>query len=177
RNRVTLRGHAIECRIYAEDPMADFAPSIGKITEIIHPDGFGVRVDSGIREHEQITPYYDPLISKLICWAPTRGEAIAKMKRALLEYRITGVETTISYCLSIMKNRSFLSGDYNTHFIKEQMGGWIKSSGSRDLERRAAESVALINYMKRLNRDAERSIIEKPPSSSWKMTGRRENLR
>ena len=111
-------GHAIECRIYAEDPFNDFLPSTGKITEIKQPSGPWVRVDAGIEPGNEITIHYDPMISKIIVWGRDRIEAIDRMKAALSEYKINGVKTTIPFCLWVMKNEFFRMGKYDTHFIK-----------------------------------------------------------
>ncbi|MEN3039009.1 MAG: ATP-grasp domain-containing protein, partial [Candidatus Kryptonium sp.] len=112
------RGHAIECRIYAEDPLNNFLPSTGKITEIRQPSGPWVRVDAGIEAGNEITIHYDPMISKLVTWGKDRMEAIERMKVALSEYKIYGVKTTIPFCLWVMKNEHFRQGKYDTHFIK-----------------------------------------------------------
>jgi len=110
--------HAIECRINAEDPFNDFRPSPGKITTLHTPGGHGVRVDSHIYAGYTIPPNYDSLIAKLITVAQTREEAIAKMHRALSEYVIEGVKTTIPFHLKLMKDEQFLSGNYTTKFLE-----------------------------------------------------------
>jgi acetyl/propionyl-CoA carboxylase alpha subunit len=94
---IALNGWAIECRINAEDPYNNFLPSTGQLTSVIPPSGPGVRVDTGVYAGFTITPYYDSLISKLICWGETRGEAILRMRRALNEFRILGVRTNIPF--------------------------------------------------------------------------------
>ncbi|HPM91789.1 MAG TPA: acetyl-CoA carboxylase biotin carboxylase subunit, partial [Bacteroidales bacterium] len=113
------RGHAIECRIYAEDPDRNFMPSPGVIKHITEPHGLGVRCDGYVYEGYEIPLYYDPMISKLICWGKTRDEAIARMKRALYEYKITGVKTSIRLLVRIMDTPDFKEGKYNTHFIEK----------------------------------------------------------
>jgi pyruvate carboxylase subunit A len=117
---VPLFGHAIECRINAEDPLNDFAPSPGKITRYRSPGGPGVRIDSGIRMGYTIPPYYDSMISKLVVWGRTREEAIARMERALSEYIITGVKTNIPFHKAVMRNEAFRRGELSTNFIEEQ---------------------------------------------------------
>lgn len=109
---------AIECRINAEDPYADFRPSPGKITVLNTPGGHGVRVDSHVYTGYTISPYYDSMIGKLITVARTREEAIDTMYRALSEYVIEGVKTTIPFHLQLMKNEQFRSGDFNTKFME-----------------------------------------------------------
>ena len=111
--------HAIECRINAEDPYNDFRPSPGRITSLNQPGGHGVRVDSHIYAGYVIPPYYDSMIGKLITVAQTRREAINTMHRALSEYVIEGVKTTIPFHLQLMKDERFLSGDFNTKFLEE----------------------------------------------------------
>lgn len=116
---VQLRGHAIECRINAEDPDRNFMPCPGSVDGYVTPGGPGVRVDSHIYSGYKIPPYYDSLLSKLIVWGADREEAIARMKRALDEYAITGVKTTIPFHQKLMENPAFLSGkEVYTDFIE-----------------------------------------------------------
>jgi acetyl-CoA carboxylase biotin carboxylase subunit len=110
--------HAIECRINAEDPYNDFRPSPGKITTLHQPGGHGVRVDSHAYAGYVIPPYYDSMIGKLITIARTRDEAIQTMYRALSEYVIEGVWTTIPFHLQLMQNEQFRKGDFNTKFLE-----------------------------------------------------------
>ncbi|MBE9215226.1 acetyl-CoA carboxylase biotin carboxylase subunit [Plectonema cf. radiosum LEGE 06105] len=118
-DQVVLRGHAIECRINAEDPDRDFRPCPGRISGYLPPGGPGVRIDSHIYTDYHIPPYYDSLIAKLIVWAPDRLTAIHRMKRALRECAITGVTTTISFHQKVMDIPQFLSGDVYTSFIQD----------------------------------------------------------
>ncbi len=110
--------HAIECRINAEDPYNDFRPSPGKITELHTPGGHGVRIDSHIYKDYSIPPFYDSMIAKLIAVAQTREEAISTMERALSEYVIEGIKTTIPFHLQLMKNEDFRKGNFTTKFIE-----------------------------------------------------------
>ncbi|MES1224047.1 MAG: acetyl-CoA carboxylase biotin carboxylase subunit, partial [Bacteroidota bacterium] len=110
--------HAIECRINAEDPYNDFRPSPGRITTLNQPGGHGVRVDSHVYTGYTIPPYYDSMIGKLITIAQTREEAINTMYRALSEYVIEGVKTTIPFHLQLMQDERFRSGDFNTKFLE-----------------------------------------------------------
>jgi len=116
---IILRGHAIECRINAENPDKDFMPNPGQITGYVTPGGFGVRVDSHAYQDYKIPPYYDSMIGKLICWGRTRNEARRRMYRALKEYVITGVETTIPFHQAIIEDPVFMSGKFNTGFIED----------------------------------------------------------
>jgi acetyl-CoA carboxylase, biotin carboxylase subunit len=112
-------GHAIECRINAEDPDKNFAPCPGKITKYIAPGGIGVRIDSAVFQDYTIKPFYDSMIAKLIVYGKDRSEAIARMKRALNEYFIEGVKTTIPFHLRVMDNKDFVGGDFSTDFIEK----------------------------------------------------------
>ena len=116
---IMLRGHAIECRINAENPEKDFMPNPGTITGYVTPGGFGVRVDSHAYQYYSIPPYYDSMIGKLICWGRTRNEARRRMYRALKEYVITGVETTVPFHQAIIEDPVFISGKFNTGFIED----------------------------------------------------------
>ncbi len=111
--------HAIECRINAEDPFNNFRPSPGKITNLHTPGGHGVRVDSHIYSGYTIPPNYDSMVAKLITVAQTREEAIAKMHRALSEYVIEGIKTTIPFHLKLMENEQYIKGDYTTKFLDD----------------------------------------------------------
>ena len=113
------RGHAIECRINAEDPEHDFRPSPGEITSFHLPGGFGVRVDTHCYEHYRIPPFYDSLIAKLIVFAPTRDEAIRKMSGALEEFTVEGIHTTIPFHRRVMKEDIFKSGHFDTSYVEK----------------------------------------------------------
>ncbi len=112
-------GHAIECRIYAEDPDKNFFPCPGLIETLRIPGGPGVRDDSGVFEGFEIPIHYDPMISKLVVWGKDRQEAILRMGRALSEYIITGVKTTVPFHIRVMNNRHFIEGDFDTNFIDQ----------------------------------------------------------
>ncbi len=114
---VSQRGHAIQCRVYAEDPATGFLPSPGRIEVLRTPSGPGVRDDSGAYEGTEITSFYDPLISKLCVWAPTRELAMARMKRALREYVVLGIHTNLPFHLSLLEHEHFSRGTYDTGFI------------------------------------------------------------
>ncbi len=117
---VTIQGWAIECRINAEDPYNDYLPSTGVIATSQLPAGPGVRVDTGVFPGFEITPFYDPMISKLICYGNTRAEAVLRMRRALEEYRISGVKTNIPFHQHMMDSHRFLSGQFDTKFVEER---------------------------------------------------------
>jgi pyruvate carboxylase subunit A len=115
-----IRGHAIECRINAEDPLNNFAADPGKILRYRSPGGPGIRVDSGIHMGYTIPPNYDSMIAKLCAWDSTRGEAIKRMRRAISEYIILGIKTTLPLHYAIMNNQQFVEGNTHTHFLQEE---------------------------------------------------------
>ncbi len=172
-----VNGHAIECRIYAEDGFNRFVPSIGTVAGFDVPDGPGVRFDHGIRLGQEITPHYDPLLGKLIAWDKNRTGAIERMKRALSECRIVGIDTTIPFCHAVLSHTSFARGDYNTNFIIDEM---------ESLRKISAENVATYrhpaSYLTAIHSSQEMSAPsangEVPaPQSSWKREGRKDSLR
>lgn len=120
-DQVVLKGHAIECRINAEDPERGFRPHPGRISGYLPPGGPGVRMDSHVYTDYEIPPYYDSLIGKLIVWGPNRDAAISRMKRALRECAITGVPTTIGFHQKIMETSAFLKGEVYTNFVEQMM--------------------------------------------------------
>lgn len=119
---IKFRGHAIECRITAEDADADFRPQTGVIEQYLPPGGPGVRVDSHLFTGYEVPPHYDSLLAKLIVWAETRDAAIARMQRALDEFIIEGITTTIPFHQRLLKHPGFMSGDTYTRFIQEEAG-------------------------------------------------------
>lgn len=118
------RGHALECRVYAEDPSGDFLPSIGQIDFYRPAAGPGVRVDDGIESGTQVSPYYDPMLSKIVTLGDDRQEAIRKMVRALQDTVILGVTTNIPYLVDILQHPDFLEGRVSTQFLEQQMEPW-----------------------------------------------------
>jgi acetyl-CoA carboxylase biotin carboxylase subunit len=116
-DELRIHGAAVECRIYAEDPLR-FLPSPGKITQLRQPSGPYVRDDSGVAEGSEISVYYDPMISKLVTWGATRTEALDRMARALVEYRVGGIKTNLAFHRRVMKNADFRAGKYDTSFIE-----------------------------------------------------------
>ncbi|HSB72540.1 MAG TPA: acetyl-CoA carboxylase biotin carboxylase subunit [Candidatus Methylomirabilis sp.] len=120
---VEIRGAAIECRIYAEDPFRGFTPSPGRITGLRRPGGPGVRIDSGVDEGYEVPVYYDSLIAKLITWGRDRREAVQRMRRALTEYCVHGIKTTIPFHRRVMADEEFLRGEIDTTFIDRRFPG------------------------------------------------------
>jgi pyruvate carboxylase subunit A len=115
---VRMNGWAIECRINAEDPLDDFAPSPGKIKEYLPPGGTGIRVDSGVTTYYTIPAFYDSMIAKLVAWGRDRDEAVVRMRRALSEFIVAGVPNNIPFHKAVMENPRFVAGELGTHFIE-----------------------------------------------------------
>ncbi len=115
---LSIQGHAIEVRVYAEDPANNFLPDIGTLQTYKRPQGHGIRVDDGFEQGMEIPFYYDPMIAKMICHAATREDAIEKMKRAIDDYEITGIETTLGFCKFVMEHDAFRSGNFDTKFVE-----------------------------------------------------------
>ena len=131
---IRRRGHAIECRVYAEDPATGFLPSIGEIAHYAPPAGPGVRVDDGIESGSAVSPYYDPMLAKVITWGQDRAEAIRKMDRALRETVVLGVATNIGYLRDILAVPAFVAGRTNTNFLNEHMADWRPAVGASEEE-------------------------------------------
>lgn len=161
------RGHAIECRINAEDPDNNFMPAPGKVHKIKEPSGLGIRIDGYVYEGYEIPIYYDSMISKLIVWGKTREIAIQRMRRALYEYKITGVKTSIKFLEKIMVCKDFVDGNYDTHFIennKENLTGEVIVD--QEIEDMVIIS-AYIDYLERLNKVYSSKEFQ-PANSRWK---------
>lgn len=116
---VQIKGHAVECRVYAEDPADNFMPSTGKLIRHRMPSGPGIRVDAGVEEGQDVTINYDPMISKLCAFGPDRETAIRRMLRALDEYEIAGCRTTIPFCSYVLNHQAFRTAAFDTHFVKD----------------------------------------------------------
>jgi acetyl-CoA carboxylase biotin carboxylase subunit len=174
---IRWKGAALECRIYAEDPVNNFLPSVGKIVSYEEPSGPGVRVDSGLYEGCEVSLYYDPLISKLLTWGNTREEAILRMRRALSEYHISGIITTIPFHQRVMENKRFLKGEISTHFIDEELErkNLVLETDHDELY----EIVALFSALTDFREKKKAKFLEKKKGkeSSWKIEGRKAGLR
>lgn len=140
---VSIHGHAIECRIYAEDPSSGFMPGPGTLVAHDPPSGPGVRVDSGVEEGSEISLYYDPMISKLTVWAASREQAIARMVRALDEFGVSGVPTTIGFCRFVMTHAAFTSGRFSTHFVEDHFSADQLTMSDETLKEDLAVAAAL----------------------------------
>ncbi len=166
-SEVVQRGHAIECRIYAEDPDNNFMPSPGKIRHLTEPLGLGVRHDGYVYEGFEIPIYYDPMISKLIVWGGNRYEAIQRMKRALNEYKITGIKTSIPFLGRIMDCADFVSGNYDTGFIENNKELLFDSGDCNCLCQDVSIMAAYIDFVHK--RDKLKTSAPQPTGrSAWK---------
>jgi acetyl-CoA carboxylase biotin carboxylase subunit len=166
---IHLRGWAIECRILAENPYDNYLPSVGKIIYMREPSGPGVRVDSGIHEGLEVTPYYDSLIAKVITWGETRAEAILRMRRALEEYRIMGIRTNIALHQQILDDARFLGGQVNTTFLEQS--GFAEEVAPAD-ELRAAAVLATLLYRRPRAQSSRATVMPTGGSTNWKRFGR-----
>jgi acetyl-CoA carboxylase biotin carboxylase subunit len=170
-------GHAIECRIYAEDHKKNFMPSPGLIQQIVEPLGQGVRTDGYVYEGYEIPYHYDPMISKLITWAPTRDEAIKRMKRALYEYKITGVKTSIPFLVKIMDTKDFYEGKYDTHFIEKNLDTLLDDSNCDKACEDIALFIAYLEYNDKIKkRNVSDNVETRSQSNGWKEFARRKNV-
>jgi len=172
--QVGFNGHAIECRINAEDPFNNFIPSTGRITHSLLPTGPGIRVDTGVYPGFEITPYYDPMIAKLIVWGETRAQAILRMRRALEEYRIVGVRTNIPFHQTLMDSHRFMGGQFDTRFVEERF-----SMNAASADQALAEIAAILATLV-AHKEAERAaqIVRgnERDASNWKWVGRWERM-
>jgi acetyl/propionyl-CoA carboxylase alpha subunit len=122
--QLVQRGHAIECRLYAEDPAHGFLPATGRIAVLREPYGPGRRIDSGMTLHTEVTPYYDPILAKLVTYGLTRQEAISRMQGLLREYTVLGVTTNRQFLLDVVSSMAFANGETDTAFIERHFAGW-----------------------------------------------------
>ena len=165
---LSFRGHAIEVRVYAEDPSNNFLPDIGRLSVYRRPQGHGVRVDDGFEEGMEIPFYYDPMIAKLICTADTRDAAIEKMIRAIDEYEITGVETTLAFCRFVMKHEAFRSGNFDTRFIEHHFSPALLNHQPANDEKIMASLLAVTLLDAKKTSETDDSVIIAPTKSKWK---------
>ena len=163
-----INGHAVEIRVYAEDPANNFLPDIGRLVTYRPPQGPGVRVDDGFEEGMDIPIHYDPMIAKLITHGATREEAIERMERAIDDYAISGIETTLSFCRFTMGHPSFRSGKYDTHFVRDHFKPEVLDG--RDPEEMAAAALVAAALG---NGEARSTTVRPAPAlSPWKLKRR-----
>ena len=187
--QVVFRGAAIECRISAEDPENHFLPATGMVQALQEPSGPGVRVDSGLYAGLQVPLFYDPLLSKLIVWGRDRSQAIARMRRALDEYRIVGVRTTLPFARWLMDQPRYLAGDISTDFIAEEWSdrgsvSEVASTPSTEATELEPEQVAaLVGALLMQEQVQEEQVRRRPVNEEsgegnrWRVAGRMEVLR
>jgi acetyl-CoA carboxylase biotin carboxylase subunit len=182
--QIVQRGWAIECRVYAEDPLHDFVAAPGRVTLLRAPEGPGVRHDCGIYGGGEISSFYDALLSKLIVWGKDRPEAIARMRRALGEFSVAGtLATNLSFHRWLMDNQRFIEGDFDTHFLQQEyrpLDGSPASSADHSLDDPARLAAMLAaawsaQYVSGAVGSADATTPRKP--SAWKMAGRIEALK
>jgi acetyl-CoA carboxylase, biotin carboxylase subunit len=181
-NAIVRRGHAIEARIYAEDPAKGFMPSPGKITYLRVPGGPGVRDDSGVYPGWIVPQFYDPMISKLVAWAPTRPQAIERLIRALREYTVHGITTNVPYLAAMADHAAFRSGEYDTGFCTRYAAELNPPPAPGD-EEVALIAAAIETY--RRDRDATQAFAaragadgaNRAPGSAWARVGRTRAMR
>lgn len=173
------RGHAIECRICAEDAANNFAPAPGIIKQLTEPLGIGTRVDSFIYEGYEIPIYYDSMMGKLIVWAVNRTYAIERMRRVLYEYKITGVKNNISYLRKIMDIPEFVEGKYCTNFLEKHKDELAEET-IYEAEKSETEDIAIIasymDYLLNLEENAPKSAADNRAISRWREFGKRNNM-
>jgi acetyl/propionyl-CoA carboxylase alpha subunit len=164
---VKTKGHAIECRICAEDPQDHFFPSTGTLTSYTPPQGPKVRVDNGLAEGDSVSIYYDPLMAKVISWGQDRFEAIESMKRALAEFNIQGVKSTIPFCLFVLNNSSFQNGEFDTKFVETNFGPETLNTFSPRQEIAAVVAAVLLQSGAQHQQAASRDHLRKE-QTPWK---------
>jgi acetyl-CoA carboxylase biotin carboxylase subunit len=181
---VTLRGHAIECRIYAEDPDNNFFPSPGKITNYATPSGPGIRLDDGVYEGWTVPNEYDPMLGKLIAWGSDRAEAMGRMRRALREYQAGGIKTNVRLFERILANRDFINGSVYTRWLDDFLAHagtalQLTTVGTAaDLARDNAAAIAIAMWHSRSSarQPSVASDETTQPVSRWKLESRLDQL-
>jgi acetyl-CoA carboxylase, biotin carboxylase subunit len=173
---LTPRGHAIECRVYAEDPDRGFLPSPGLVRGVHVPGGPGVRDDRGVAAGFEIPTFYDSMVSKLIVWGATRETAIVRLRRALLEYRVVGVKTTLPFFRWLVEQPAFLEGSFHTTYLDDVLasrGGAPFVQATASDEEDAAMSATLAVWLR-----ARQSMpaVNQQDTDAWRRTARREGV-
>ena len=170
---IQWQGHAIECRIYAEDPANNFFPSPGKITHLQEPAGPGIRIDSGVTRLSEVSIHYDPMIAKLAVWGRTRDEAIDRLRRALDEYDVSGITTTLPFFREVVRDEEFISGKLDTGFIARFNDRKRSDETTPVVEADLAAIAAALSYASRHQQPSTNIAT----NSRWKMAGRNAALK
>jgi acetyl/propionyl-CoA carboxylase alpha subunit len=162
-----INGHALELRVYAEDPCNNFLPDIGTLHTYKKPEGNGIRIDDGFEEGMSIPIYYDPMIAKMIVHAPTRKDAIDKMIRAIEEYKIVGVKNTLSFGKFVLQHENFVSGNFDTHFVPTYFKPeYLQDSDADEMKIASWLTTQLMSNTS--NKTSESTIASNNESSNWK---------
>ena len=160
---LSINGHALELRVYAEDPLNNFLPSIGTLTKYSKPTGEGIRVDDGYEEGMSIPIYYDPMIAKLVTYGKNRMEAIQKMRTAITGYKIEGLKTTLPFGSFVMEHEAFLSGKFDTHFVRDH----FTAEKIQEIQKTKAAVAAIVSLKHFLDQQKISRPVEHK-STSWK---------
>ena len=163
-----IKGHSIEIRVYAEDTMNGFTPDIGTLKRYRLPVGENVRVDDAYKEGMEIPIYYDPMIAKLVVWAETRELALGKMIEAINEYQIAGIKNNLDFCLYVLKHDAFVSGDFDTNFVKKYFSDPTIVNSALE-EEKVALLHAVENIWEGLKQRKENEYVSKPIHGAWKL--------
>ncbi|MCB0523080.1 MAG: acetyl-CoA carboxylase biotin carboxylase subunit [Saprospiraceae bacterium] len=159
-----IKGHALEIRVYAEDPLDNFLPSVGKLERYRIPEGEGIRVDGGYEEGMEVPIYYDPMLAKLICYGKDRNEAIQKMKEAIRDYEVEGVSTTLPFGTFVLEHEAFLSGDFDTNFVSRYYTADVLIEKQK-LDASVAARLALLFHLKQKKK---LKVVDKQ-ESNWSL--------
>ncbi|MEZ4925814.1 MAG: acetyl-CoA carboxylase biotin carboxylase subunit [Saprospiraceae bacterium] len=159
-----IKGHALEIRVYAEDPLDNFLPSVGKLERYRIPEGEGIRVDGGYEEGMEVPIYYDPMLAKLICYGKDRNEAIQKMKEAIRDYEVEGVSTTLPFGTFVLEHEAFLSGDFDTNFVSRYYTADVLIEKQK-LDASVAARLALLFHLKQKKK---LKVVDKK-ESNWSL--------
>lgn len=162
---ITMHGHAIEVRVYAEDPANNFLPDIGRLKTYKRPQGNGIRIDDGFEQGMSIPFYYDPMIAKMICHAETREQAIQKTIRAIDEYEITGLETTLGFCKYVMQHEAFRTGQFDTKFVEKHFTPGALTSSPQVAEEQLAAALSTLLTVPAANN----GLVAEKSFSKWKI--------
>jgi acetyl-CoA carboxylase biotin carboxylase subunit len=163
-----INGHAVEIRVYAEDPKNNFLPDIGKLVTYRRPQGPGIRVDDGFEEGMEIPIYYDPMIAKLITHGENRQDAIERMIRAIDDYRIVGIQTTLDFCRFALQHEAFVSGNFNTKFVELYFSPEKLEPVFSDEERELLAALAVEFFQEEETRVNPTQTLDIVPTTNWK---------
>jgi acetyl/propionyl-CoA carboxylase alpha subunit len=167
-NDITPRGHALECRVYAEDPASNFLPSAGKIVYLHEPSAPHLRIDTGVYFGCEVVVFYDPILSKVITWGKDRSESIARMILALSDYKVIGIKTNVRYLVEILKHPEFIAGNTYTGFLDEYLPGW---TGTPPLEEFELAQIGAVLAMSRRVQETNGGDGKTEIPSVWSQLG------